>query len=202
LNHLLCWINQNAAGLTAVFTFLYLIATILIFIEARKSADASKTSAVAATEAVKAAQSSAGAASQSVALMRQQMEEQAIRCEIAVRSGVDAALETTGVWRARTGDFANMNSLKSLPPTDNLVLPRTVVESLALIDVQMAMKLSAALNQMGLARDVIESTRNVDNKGGMNIGHFQRTGHEADKYLDAAAERLQEVSLFLGKQKG
>jgi hypothetical protein len=202
LNHLLCWINQNAAGLTAIFTFLYLIATILIFNEARKSADASKTSAGAATEAVKAAQSSASAASESATLMRQQIEEQAIRCEIAVRSGIDVALKTTEVWRARTGDFANMNNLKSLPPTDNLVLPRTVVESLALIDIQMAMKLSAALNEMGLARDVIESTRNVENKSGMNIGHFQRAGHEADKYLDAAAERLHEVSLFLGKQKG
>jgi hypothetical protein len=202
LNHLFCWINQNAAGLTAVFTFLYLIATILIFIEARKSADASKTSAGAATEAVKAAQSSASSASESAALMRKQIKEQAIRCETAVRSGVDTALETTGVWRGRTGEFANMNSLKSLPPTDNLILPRTVVESAALIDVQMAMKLSAALSQMGLARDVIESTRNVDNKGGMNIGHFQRAGHEAAKHLDAAAERLQEVSLFLGKHEG
>jgi len=71
-----------------------------------------------------------------------------------------------------------MNNLKSLPPTDNLILPRTVVESAALIDVQMAMKLSAALNEMGRARDSIESTRNVDNKGGMNIGHFQRAGQK------------------------
>jgi hypothetical protein len=40
MHALLCWINQNAAGLTAIFTFLYLIATILIFNEARKTADA------------------------------------------------------------------------------------------------------------------------------------------------------------------
>jgi len=85
LNHLFfCWINQNAAGLTAIFTFLYLIATILIFNEARKSADAAKKSADAATEAVQAAKSSAVAASESAALMRQQIAEQAIRRETAV----------------------------------------------------------------------------------------------------------------------
>jgi hypothetical protein len=203
-----CWIIANAQAITAIaavigalFTALYLIATILIFIEARKSADASKRSADAATDAVKAAQSSASAASESAALMRQQIKEQAIRCETAVRSGVDVALETAGVWRAKVGDLANMNSLKSLSPTDNLMLPRTIVESAALIDIQMAMKLSAALNEMGRARDCIESTRNVDNKGGMNIGHFKRAGDEAAKHLDAAVGLLQEVSLFLGQPK-
>lgn len=185
MNHAFCWINQNAAGLTAIFTFLYLIATILIFNEARKSADA-------ATKAAKAASDSAD-------LMRQQIEDQATLRKTAVHTGVDEALKTTGDWRGKTGDLANMNNLKSLPPTDNLILPRTVVESAALIDVQMAMKLSAALNEMGRARDSIESTRNVDNKGGMNIGHFQRAGAEAAMHLAAAAERLQEVSLFLGK---
>jgi hypothetical protein len=222
VNHLWCWIIANAQAITAIaavigalFTALYLIATILIFNEARKSADAAKKSADAATEGVQAAkdnalaakqsasaaQSSADAASESAALIRQQIEDQAIRCETTVRTGVDVALKTTAVWRAKTNDLANMNSLKSLPPTDNLILPYTVVESAALIDVETAMKLSVALNEMRLARDVFESTRNVDNKDGKNIGHFERAGEEAAKYLDAATGRLQEVSLFLGKPK-
>jgi len=94
-----------------------------------------------------------------------------------------------------------MNSLKSLPPTDNLVLPHSVVESAALIDVQIAMKLSTALNEMRLARDVFESTRNVDNKDGKNIGHFGRAGDEAAYHLDAATDTLQEVSRFLGERQ-
>ncbi len=59
MHHLFCWINQNAAGLTAIFTFLYLVATLLIFNEARRSADAAKKSADAATEAVQAAKDNA-----------------------------------------------------------------------------------------------------------------------------------------------
>jgi len=195
LNHIFCWVNQNAAGLTAIFTFLYLITTILIFREASKSADAAKKSA-------DAAQSSAGAASESAALMRKQIEEQVIRCEMAARTGIEVALKATREWRANTEGLANMNSLKSLPPTDNLILPHTVVECLALIDIQEAMKLSAALGEMMLARNDIESTRNVDNKEGKNIGHFQRAGEAAAKHLDAAGGLLHEVSLFLGKPKG
>jgi hypothetical protein len=94
-----------------------------------------------------------------------------------------------------------MNSLKSLPPTDNLILPYTVVESAALIDVELAMKLSAALNEMRFARNVFESTRDVDNRDGKNIGHFDRAGKEAAKHLDASAALLQEVYLFFGKHK-
>ena len=58
MHNVLYWINQNAAGLTAIFTFLYLIATVLIFSEARKSADAAEKSAAAAGKSADAAQQS------------------------------------------------------------------------------------------------------------------------------------------------
>jgi hypothetical protein len=215
VNDLWRWIVANAQAITAIaavigalFTGLYLIATILIFNEARKSADAAtegaqaaKDNALAAKQSASAAQSSADVASDSAALIRQQIKDRATRCEIAVRTGADIALKITAVWRAKTNDLANMNSLNSLPPTDNLILPYNIVDSAALIDVEMAMKLSVVLNEMRLARDAFESTRNVDNKGGKNIGHFDRAGKEAAEHLDAAAGLLQEVSLFLVKHK-
>jgi hypothetical protein len=56
VNDLWCWIIANAQAITAAvggpFTGLYLIATVLIFNEARKSADA-------ATEGVQAAKDNA-----------------------------------------------------------------------------------------------------------------------------------------------
>jgi len=194
LHQLFCWVSENAAGLTAVFTFLYLIATILIFNEARKSADAAKGSATAA-------QSSSDTASTTASLMRQQVQDQVTRSEAVFRASVEVALATTTAWRGKAGDLVNMNSLKSLPPTDNLILPYTVVEAAAAIDFGMAMKLSAALGQMGLARAAFESTRSVDNRDGKNSGHFARAGEEAATHLDAATELLQEVALFLGKYK-
>lgn len=51
--HLLAWVNQYAAGLTAIFTFLYLIATILIFNEARRLTNAAEEAARSATRAAK-----------------------------------------------------------------------------------------------------------------------------------------------------
>src|SRR5258708_32929950 len=84
LNHLFCWISQNAAGLTAIFTFIYLVFTILIFNEARKSADAAKTSA--------------DAAAGSVALMSKEIDQQAIRRQTIVRTYVEAAIKTIGDW--------------------------------------------------------------------------------------------------------
>jgi hypothetical protein len=143
-----------------------------------------------------AADKSADASQQTITLMRQQLDQEALRRRITVQTGVDVALKTIGLWRAKTNDLANMNSLQSLPPTDNLILPHTLVESLALIDIQEAMNLSVALNEMTLARDVIESTRNVNSKDGKNSGHFARAGEEA------AAGKLHELVLFLGMVKG
>jgi len=84
------WITHNApaiaaiaATISAIFTALYFIATLKIFREARRSADAAQVSASAAEEAAQAAkdnalaaQQSADAAQKSVDLAIQQFETQ------------------------------------------------------------------------------------------------------------------------------
>jgi hypothetical protein len=189
------WISAFFTVVIAAATIAYVRLTRGLWQETKKSADAAQKSAGAADK-------SADASQQTITLMRQQLDQEALRRRITVQTGVDVALKTIGLWRAKTNDLANMNSLQSLPPTDNLILPHTLVESLALIDIQEAMNLSAALNEMTLARDVIESTRNVNNKDGKNSGHFARAGEEAAKHLDAAAGKLHELVLFLGMANG
>jgi hypothetical protein len=121
VHQLWSWITANAQAVTAIaavigalFTGLYLIATILIFNEARKSADAAKKSADAATEGVQAtkdnalaakqsasaAQSSADAASESAALIRQQIRETK---QLVVRLPYEPA-STSHLKRQRCGE--------------------------------------------------------------------------------------------------
>jgi hypothetical protein len=134
--------------------------------------------------------------------VRQQIQGQAIRSETAVRTGVDVALKATEVWRTKAGDLTNMNSLKSLPPTDNLILPYTLVESLALIDIQKAIKLSAALDEMRLARDVIESTRNVDNNDGRTHDISGAPGKKQSSISTLPLACSRNCFLFLGTDQG
>jgi hypothetical protein len=134
--------------------------------------------------------------------VRQQIQGQAIRSETAVRTGVDVAPKATEVWRTKAGDLTNMNSLKSLPPTDSLILPYTLVESLALIDIQKAIKLSAALDEMRLARDVIESTRNVDNKGGRTYDISGAPGKKQSSISTLLLACSRNCFLFLGTDQG
>jgi hypothetical protein len=195
-----CWITANSAPITAVATVLYLAVTLGIFLQTIRSATAAAKSADSANKSVAAAGRAASVSKESVDLVRKQIDDQTIRSLTAVRTGVGVALSTIKAWRAKVEatDLANMNSLRSLPPTDDLILPLALAEPLALIDTQEAMKLSAALIEMRLARSVIESTRNVDNKdGNKTSGHFDRAGKEAAKHLDAAASALHEVDLFL-----
>jgi hypothetical protein len=108
MHYLFCWINHNAAGLTAIFTFLYLIATILIFNEARKSADAAKKSADAAGTAADAAKTNAQAAIESITVLRRELDEQALRRRLNVQTGVASSLKATSFWRKRIGDLTNL----------------------------------------------------------------------------------------------
>jgi len=164
---LFCWINHNAAALTAIFTFLYLIATILIFNEARKSADAAteaaqaaKDNALAAKQSASAAQSSAGAASESAALMRQEFYDQADLGRSIVQTTIDSAIATIDHWRSLgIQHYASTQ----LPPTDDLIpaTANSAVERARRISSQAAAKLSSAFDDLRRARRELETQRDV-----------------------------------------
>jgi hypothetical protein len=79
------WITAIAALIAAVATVAYLFATVLIFRETKKSADAAEKSAAAANK-------SADAAQQSVALVRLQLEQQADLGAFVVTATIDTAV--------------------------------------------------------------------------------------------------------------
>jgi hypothetical protein len=109
---------------------------------------------VIAVERGEARQASAETAKKNTDLMAQQIEQQKLLSRVVVRTGVDNALTTIMSWRPKTSDLINLNNLKAIPPTDTLSRPHTIVESAATIDLEAAVTLASALNDMELARAV------------------------------------------------
>ncbi len=120
------WITAIAAAVAAVATVAYFIATVLIFRETKKSADAAKKSADAADK-------SADAAQQSIALLRQQLEEQARAGAFIVSDTIDLTVSAID------------ETLKSID-----LFGATVPGSLSRIRAVLDKKADAVLNQAAL----------------------------------------------------
>lgn len=161
-----------AAVLGTFFTALYLITTIFIFIQTKKSADAAK---------------------QSADLFADQIKEEKRRHWVTVQAGVFGAFKANSAWRKGINQLQNQIQSKSVPPTDNLLWPDTIVQYAAEKDLDDALKISAAFADMRRAHDAIESVRQIDNTGGVNNGPIQRAEQEATDYLDDANDKLSEL---------
>lgn len=197
MHHLFCWINANAAGLTAIFTFLYLLATILIFNEARKSADAAteaakaaKDNATAAKQAASAADSSAIAAQQSVALVRQQLEEQENLGRSIVITTIDSAIRTIDHWRNL--HLENFSSAQ-IPPTDDFVpdTASSAVEHSRRISLDVVSQLSSAFDDLKQAKLEIELQRTSEISRRINTNRL--AGH-----LNNAFDKFMRVRALVG----
>jgi hypothetical protein len=218
LHHLWCWITANAQAITAIaaaigalFTGLYLIATILIFNEARKSADAAQESADAATEAVQtakdntlaakqsasAAQSSAGAASESAALMRQEFYEQARLGRLTVEFTIDSAVSS--IEHLRRQGLGKWAVLRALPPTANLFPQKagTAIDNAARISTNLATKLSSAFDDLQMAFDQIERLRNLVSIPGMTSDALSPAAATVDDLLRTALTKFMEAKALL-----
>ena len=183
---------------SALFTALYLIATVLIFREARKSADAAieaarsgKENAQAAKQSATAAEGSANAATQSLELMRQQMEEQADLGRSIVKTTVDTAAATIDHWRALK--VPNLQVTR-LPNTDDLVPSRadSAVEHARRISQEAALKLSSAFDDLRNARRELETLRNTQHPN-LKAEAYQPTCRNFESFLNSALEKLMSV---------
>jgi hypothetical protein len=186
------WITTNAQAVTAIaaaigalFTALYLIATVMIFNEARKSADAAQMSADAADK-------SADAAQRSVALMRQQFEEQAGLGIFTVNSAIDTAINgIEGILQPQPlrnwsvpGNHSRLSVLleQRAEPAINYAVRS---------DAEVAKQLSSAFDMLRTALSHLQAHMDAINRNiGPGHSYYQLSANQALQSLKEALARF------------
>jgi hypothetical protein len=180
------------AGILVWTTIRYARSTAEILEESRKSREAIELQAKAAQSQSSASQAQASAAFESIALVREQLEDQLGLGRSVIHSAIDRAVSAISYWKERP--LADVAKAPGLPPSDNLIPPNAsaAVEHARRNAPQVTQELSSAFDDLRNARNEIERIRLLS-KPRTGLGFLEQTQSKAPEYLDSAFKKLQRV---------
>src|SRR5215469_375902 len=173
------------AGILVWTTIRYAHSTADILEESRKSRKAVELQA-------HASQSQASAAFESIALVRQQLDDQLGLGRGIIHSAIDSAVTAIDYWKKRP--LANAAAASGFPPSDNLIPMNAAVavEYARRIAQNVALELSSAFDDLRNAVNEIERVRRLSLPG-LGQGFREQTVSQAADYLDSAFKKLGRV---------
>jgi hypothetical protein len=183
-------VSLLVAAILAFLTYRYMRLTKGILDETSKARVATERSAAAAQE-------SASATFQSLHLMRQQLEEQAGIGRLTVESTIDSAV--SAIDHLKSQGLGQWVVVRALPPTANLFPQKAgaATDHAARISTPLAMKLSAAFDDLRMAFDQIERLRNLVSTLGIDSVALSPTAVKTDEFLTSALKKFMEAKALL-----
>jgi hypothetical protein len=180
------------AGILVWTTIRYARSTADILEESRKSRKAFESQASASQAQASASQAQATAAFESIALVREQLEDQLGLGKSIIHSAIDSAASAISYWKERP--ITDVAKGAGLPPPDDLIPVNApaAVEHARRVAPQVAPELSSAFDDLRNAKNEIERIRLLG-KGSPGIGFLEQTRSKAPEYLDSAFKKLQRV---------
>ncbi len=175
------------AGILVWTTIRYARSTAEILEESRKSRKAAESQA-------SAGEAQARAAFESIALVRQQLEDQLGLGRSVIHSAIDSAVSAISYWKERP--VTHVAKASGLPPSDNLIPANAVsaVEHARRVSPQAAQQLSSAFDDLQHAKNEIERIRLLGRAAGTaGQGFLEQSPSKAPEYLDSAFKKLQLV---------
>jgi hypothetical protein len=183
-------VSLIVAGVLAFLTYRYMKLTKGILDETAKARAAAERSASAAQE-------SASATFQSLHLMRQQLEEQAGIGRLSVEFTIDSAV--TVIHHLKSQALGQWAVVRALPSTAHLFPQKasSAIDHATRINTPLAMKLSAAFDDLRMAFDQIERLRNLVSTLGIDSGALGPTVVKTDELLTSALTKFMEAKALM-----
>jgi hypothetical protein len=174
------------AGVLALITRHYASITNKILKESEKSRRAAELQA-------SSSQAQATAAFESIALVRQQMEDQLGLGRSVIHTVIDSAISAIARWKSLP--LTHVAKAPGFPPSDDLIPANATnaVEHARRISHEMASQLSSAFDELKSARSEIERIRLLGNSRGVGSSFLDTRPSKAPEYLDSAFRKFQDV---------
>ena len=179
---LVCWL--------AVITGKYARTTAAILEESRKAREAAERQVAAAKSQASAAQAQASVAYQTLALLKQQLEDQLGLGRGIVQTAIHGAISAIDYWRSLK--LIDLAKERGLPQTDGLIAPdmHGAIEHARRISEKGAELLAAAWDNLQRARDEIDRLKERGISQGHWLGHHGDLNFRGETYLKEAFDLL------------
>ena len=186
------WITDNAEAITAIAALIAALGTVAYFIATLYIFKVTKTSADAAQKSADAADKSADAAQNSIALMRQQFEEQAGLGAFIVNSAIDTAVTAIEAI-VQPEPLRNWNVAGNLSLIEGLLGQKSeqAISHAARANADAAKQLSSAFDLLGLARSLLEELSDCEKRAiSPTSSHYRLRANRTEQTLNVALTKF------------